>query len=231
MDLDVFFLSFDEALRERNWRLLKSRLPHARRIHRAGGILPAHQMCASLSQTPFFCVVNGDNEVLDFDLPHPLQKHVYCYRSLNPVNGLVYGFGGIKLFPKDAFQGCGGRWADLSTSLNIPYHVVSQTASVTRFNASPLEAFRGAFRECAKLASKAIPGSGEKETEARLAVWCTQGGDQPFGRYALSGAGLGRRFGRKHRNSQELRKINDFSFLKTYFQKTFPSLSSLDKKT
>ena len=121
---NIFFLSFDETNRELNWNLLKSRFPYARRLHGIKGVALAHQMCAQLSRTPFFFVVNGDNEIRrDFDFKLPagihLKNQVYCWRSLNPVNHLIYGFGDIKLFPKTAFQNLPSRVADIATSLRV----------------------------------------------------------------------------------------------------------------
>ena len=176
MKPDIFFLSFDETNRERNHFLLKQRFPERRRIHGIKGLRLAHKMCAHLSRTPFFFIVNGDNEIhknFNFELPEtPLKNQVYCWRCLNPAINLVYGFGGIKLFPKKAFQGTlSSGAADISTSLRTPYKIVNKTASITHFNASPLEAFRGAFRECVKLSSACIPYQKIVESRSRLSAW------------------------------------------------------------
>ena len=221
--VDIFFLSFDEANREKNWQLLKSQFPQSRRIHGVKGLALAHQMCAQMSKTPFFFIVNGDNEILtdrfQFDLPEqPLKKAVYVWRSLNPVNQLVYGFGGVKLFPCSAFSS--SRFIDLSSSLKAPYRIVPQLASLTRFNASPLDAWRGAFRECVKLSSQCITHQKSFETEQRLKIWCERGGKQPFGSYVLLGAKQGRDYGRKCREDRlALNRINDFFWLKDFFLK------------
>ena len=219
---DIFFLSFDETNRELNWSLLNRRFPRARRLHGVKGLVLAHQMCAQLSQTAFFFVVNGDNEICEsfhFKLPEiHLKNQVYCWRSLNPVNHLIYGFGGVKLFPKTAFQNllCGA--ADIATSLKVSYRVVREVASVTCFNASPLEAFRGAFRECVKLSSRCIYNQNDEESKQRLYIWCHKGEDQPFGSYVLGGARFGRSYGLKYKNNQgQLKKINDFQWISDYF--------------
>ena len=220
--MDIFFLSFNESNREKNWALLKSRFSQSRRIHGVKGVALAHLMCAQLSKTPYFFVVNGDNEILksfQFQPPFPLTPAVYTWRSLNPVNQLIYGFGGIKLFWKEmAFAFSQG--IDVSTSLNIPYKIVTERASITRFNASPLEAWRGAFRECVKLSSLCISRQKDKETRERLEVWCEKRGDAPFGSWSVLGARQGRAYGLKYRNcSKSLGKINDFQWLESYFLK------------
>ena len=220
--MDIFFLSFCETNRERNWQILKPHFPQSRRIHGIKGLALAHQMCAQISRSPFFFVVNGDNEVLtkqfQFELPEqPLRKAVYVWRSLNPVNQLAYGFGGIKLFPRSVFLSS-GSFVDLSTSLKVPYQIVPQLASLTRFNASPLEAWRGAFRECVKLSSQCIAHQKSSETERRLNIWCEKGEDQLFGSYVLLGARQGRSYGRKYKQDQgALDKINDFFWLEKFF--------------
>ena len=201
---------------------MKSRFPHSRRIHGVKGVALAHLMCAQLSKSPYFFVVNGDNEILKdfyFQPPFPLTPAVYTWRSLNPVNQLIYGFGGIKLFWKQtafAFS----RGIDVSTSLKIPYKIVPQAASVTRFNVSPLESWRGAFRECVKLSSRCIAGQQDRETKERLEIWCEKGKDALFGSYSILGARQGKAYGLKYRDClKSLNKINDFEWLEQYFLK------------
>ena len=209
---------------KKNWQLLKFQFPQSRRIHGVKGLALAHQMCAQMSKSPFFFVVNGDNEILtdkfQFDLPEqPLKEAVYIWRSLNPINQLIYGFGGVKLFPCSAFFSS-SSFVDLSSSLKVPYKIVPKLASLTRFNASPLDAWRGAFRECVKLSSQCIVNQKFLETEWRLKIWCERGENQPFGSYVLLGAKQGRNYGRKYRRDQlALNKINDFFWLKDFFLK------------
>ena len=220
--MDVFFLTYSESNREKNWLKLKSLFPKARRVHGVKGLGLAHQICAKLSNSPFFFVVNGDNEVCSsfkFEPPKKnLEPAVYCWRSLNPVNGLIYGFGGIKLFPKKAFLNS-SSFVDLSTSLKLNYKVVSDLASITRFNASALEAWRGAFRECAKLSSECINNQKAEETKERLKIWREKGADQDFGKYVLLGANQGKEYGQKHKGDlKPLNKINDFIWLNRFFK-------------
>ena len=219
--IDIFFLSYDETNREINWRRLKSKFPQSRRIHGVKGLALAHQMCARMSKSSFFFVVNGDNKIFNtfhFQLPEqPLDKAIYVWRSLNPVNQLMYGFGGVKLFPCSAFLSS-LSCVDMSTSLRATYKIISQPASVTCFNASPLEAWRGAFRECVKLSSQCIVHQKSFETEQRLSVWCEKGGNKPFGSYVLLGARQGRDYGKKFKDDLlALNKINDFFWLKNFF--------------
>ena len=220
--MDVFFLTYTENNREKNWLKLKSLFPKVRRVHGIKGLALAHQICAKLSNSSFFFVVNGDNEVCEsfkFKVPEKVrQPAVYCWRSLNPVNGLIYGFGGVKLFPKQAFS-AHSSFVDISTSLKINYKVVSDVASITRFNSSALSAWRGAFRECVKLSSECIGNQNSKETKERLKIWCEKGADKSFGKYVLLGASQGREYGQANKgNLKALNKINDFAWLEKFFK-------------
>ena len=217
-----------KQIAKKNWSLLKKYFPESRRLHGIRGISLAHGMCARLSRTPFFFVVNGDNEIhhktFSFKFPEfPLKNKVYCWRSQNSVNNLVYGFGGIKLFPKIVFQNlpCGAM--DISTSLKVSYKIVKELGSVTCFNVSPLEAFRGAFRECAKLSSHCIHNQKDEESRERLHIWRHKGKDKPFGSYVLLGALHGERYGLKYKNNREqLAKINNFDWIRAYFFRNTP---------
>ena len=220
--MDIFFLSYDERYREKHWQELKCRFPQSRRIHGIKGVALAHRLCAQLSKTDFFFVVNADNQILyeefSFQVSEKIKEAVYTWRCLNPVNDLVYGFGGVKLFPKSAFFSFPFS-VDISSALKAPYHIVPEIASVTCFNSSSFEAWRGAFRECVKLSSRCIPFQKDSETKKRLEVWCTKGVNKPFGPYVLLGAKQGREYGERHRkDSVALRKINDFDWLRKLFE-------------
>jgi hypothetical protein len=97
---------------------------------------------------------------------------------------------------------------------------MADISNLTAFNTDPFTTWRSAFRECAKLASKTIDRQLDNETEERLTVWCNVGEDAPYGRYALQGASAGAKFGRENKdNIDELKKINDFKWLETMFNK------------
>ena len=93
-----------------------------------------------------------------------------------------------------------------------------EVSCITAFNTDALSTWRGAFRECVKLASKTIPGQVDEETEQRLTTWCTVGADAEFGKYAIHGAIVGKHFGETHKDNKEiLYKINDFEWLKEQY--------------
>ena len=49
---------------------------------------------------------------------------------------------------------------------------MEQISNTSRFNSTPFNTWKSAFRECVKLSSKVIDRQDNKETEARLDVWC-----------------------------------------------------------
>jgi hypothetical protein len=222
----IFFLSYDEPNAEENWALLSHRFSDATRIHGIQGILQAHQACAESCSTSHFFVVDGDNQVLpnfhflvsehDF---HPEAIHVW--RCKNPVNDLVYGYGAIKLFPAAPLIGTRME-IDLSTGLGVPYKILPHVASETHFHASPFHAWRGAFRESAKLTWQLIEKGQHTETAARLETWCTIGADRPNGRWAILGANAGKSFAMDCSSARgNLKQLNDFDWLKTTFIEKF----------
>lgn len=163
--LDVFFISMGEEGSEANWQRLLTFAPAAKRVDNIKGIYEVHKVCASLSTTANFYVVDADAWVLDGFRFHwepdantlhwgiPESECVIVWKSINPVNGLEYGYGGIKLFPRQPFLE-NLKWdIDLSTTIGRATISMEQIGCETRFNTTPESAWLGAFRECAKLAS------------------------------------------------------------------------------
>ncbi len=231
---DIFFLSYDEKKADRNWCEVKSRFSRAKRVHGVKGIFNAHRECALQSETPYFFVVDGDSELLpkfSFDSSNLNLEDgaVYVWRALNPVNGLIYGYGGVKLFSKSLFRDAVpleermSTMADMSTTIaNGKYIVIHKLASVTHFNTSPFNAWRGAFRECAKLAAQTIKNQNQNDTNQRLYVWKHRWAyGAEFGDWCVKGAKAGAAFGFQYVNEKEkLSQINDFSWLNERFEKS-----------
>jgi hypothetical protein len=225
MLFDIFFISYNEPNADENYSALRNRFPYAQRLHGVPGIHQAHQQAAKLAFTENFWVVDGDSQVEDsfaFKAPKPTRTDaVYVYRARNPVNGLEYGYGGIKLLPTRATVNMDTTSADMTTSISKNFIVVDELASVTHFNTDPYTTWRSAFRECAKLSSRVIDNQVDAETEQRLTAWCRLIDDVPYGYYAYAGALAGKQYGIANRdNSKALKLINDFFWLKTQFNKT-----------
>ena len=124
-----------------------------------------------------FYVVDGDALVEDdfnFDYEVPLKdmNAVHVWRSKNPVNELVYGYGGVKLLPTKLTLDMDCTSTDMTTSISNRFRPMEQISNTSRFNSTPFNTWKSAFRECVKLSSKVIDRQDNKETEARLDVWC-----------------------------------------------------------
>lgn len=211
---DVFFISYGETYAEENWNKLKERVPHANRIDMVDGIFNAHKQAASASATSFMWIVDADAVILDsFKFTYEVSLDhfdaVHIWKSRNPLNGLEYGYGGIKLLPKHLFFNRDAS-VDVTTSLSHNTRIIDEVSNTTEFASSPFEAWKGAFRECAKLASKIIDRQDTSETDHRLTVWCTATTDKN----ALKGALAGRMYGQENAgNKPALALINDFTWL------------------
>jgi hypothetical protein len=215
---DIFFLSHGESIADLNWQEFTSKyenLPHARRVDGIDGILNAHKYCAALSRTSNFFVIDADNEVLDVDFSIKLsiydKNYVHIWKAKNPMNDLVYGWGGIKLFPKKLLLKLDYMPLDMTTS--FPLKIMSELGSITHFNTSAFDTWRSAFRECVKLSR-----NDDKESNKRLNVWCSVA-HGPYSDWCLAGACAGREHGVKYKNDPDmLMKINDWAWLEKKFE-------------
>lgn len=228
MALDIIFISYDEPNANENWYKLSSNFPIiTKRIHGISGILEAHKKASEISSTGLFYVVDGDAEILpNFDFSFrpkgDKQDYTHVWRSKNPVNGLDYGYGGIKILSKKFFKNSNENVIDITSSVSKGLIVHNEIASITRFNSSPFHAWRAGFRECVKLSSKIINKQIDEETENRLKIWTTLGSESMYGEYVIHGAILGKKYGEKNKNNfKMLIKINDFSWLLTMFNNHF----------
>jgi len=220
---DIVFISYKEPNADDNWEALKSRFPMAKRIHGVKGIHQAHIAAAKKCFTKMFWIVDGDAMIMDdfnfdYEVPSHQLDHVHVWRSKNPVNDLVYGYGGIKLFPRLMTVRMDTSKPDMSTSITTKFKPMPPLANITAFNTGPFETWKSAFRECTKLASKIIDRQKNEETENRLHIWQTVGKDRPYGEFALRGAQAGSAYGKASQGDIEaLKKINDFEWLMERF--------------
>ncbi len=101
---DIVFISYQEPTADEYYKYLTDRFPRAKRIHGVKGIHQAHIAAAKLCKTDMFWIVDGDalvdsNFKFDYQVAQWDRETVHVWRSINPINDLVYGYGGIKLFP------------------------------------------------------------------------------------------------------------------------------------
>jgi len=219
---DIVFISYNETNAEENWLKLKERFPRAKRVDGVKGIHQAHIAAAKKCFTKMFWVVDADAIILeDFNFNYKVDEYdletVHVWRSQNPVNDLVYGYGGVKLLPRKLTIDMDVSKPDMTTSISKYFKAVPEIANITAFNTSEFETWKSAFRECAKLASKTIDRQNEDETNERLQTWTRVRKDVPFGEYAIKGGIAGREFGLS--SSDNLQLINDFDWLHEQFQR------------
>ena len=220
---DIVFISYNEPTADENFKNLKSRFPKAKRVHGVKGIHQAHIAAAKLAETCMFWVVDGDAEIVeDFVFDHEVSTYekdiVHVWRSKNPINDLVYGYGGVKLLPTAMTLNMDTSKPDMTTSISSKFKAVKAISNITAFNTDPFNTWKSALRECCKLSSKIIDRQKNEETMHRLDVWCTLGYDRPFGELAIAGAKAGKEYGSANKDNLEaLKKINDFDWLQRKF--------------
>ena len=217
---DMFMITYNEPNANENYARLKDKYPNLKRIHGVKGIPNAHKAAAEICETDMMWIIDGDAEVLDsfrFDYEVPLSEKdaVHVWRSINPINDLEYGYGGVKLLPTELTRRLDVSRVDMTTSISSKFKKMERISNITAFNTDPFNTWKSAFRECAKLSSKVIDRQKEDETNARLETWTTVGHDRLFGEYALAGATAGMEFGLSR--GTDLRLINDFDWLKQQF--------------
>ncbi len=220
---DVVFISYNESNAEENYKKLINKCARAKRVHGVEGIHQAHIKAAELCTSDMIWIVDGDAIVEDnFNFDLVMSSYdidcVHVWRSRNPINGLEYGNGGIKLLPRKLTLEMDTNTSDMTTSISKKFKAMSSVSNVNAFNTDKFTTWRSAFRECCKLASRVIERQYEDETQQRLDIWCSVGADKPYGEYAIKGAMMGKQYGLDNKNNLEaLRKINDFKWLKDTF--------------
>jgi hypothetical protein len=221
---DIVFISYQEPNADENYAALKQRFPSVKRLHGIKGIHQAHILAAKRCFTKMFWVVDADAQIVnDFDFSYQASEWdldtVHVWRSQNPINDLVYGYGGVKLLPKTLTANMDISKPDMTTSITDKFKSMPEISNITAFNTDPFSTWRSAFRECVKLSSKIIDRQVDNETEQRLNAWCTLGQDRIFGEYAIRGAVAGREYGYANKgNLNALALINDFDWLENKFK-------------
>ena len=222
-DFDVFMISYHEAEADTNFQKLLEKFPDAKHVKNVEGIGNAHKECAKQSTTEMVYIVDADADIANdfyFDYMPPMSKRkntTYVWSARNPINGLEYGYGAVKLFPRVQLLEMGHELPDFTTGTAF-YQPVANVSNYTRFNKDPYRTWRSAFRECVKLASSINPNQKQEETNARLETWCTVDNGERFGRYCIKGALEGKAYGEANKDDIEaLNKINDYEWLREQF--------------
>jgi len=222
-EFDVFMISYHEAEADENFTKLRDRFKDAQHVKNVEGIGNAHKKVGELAKTEMVYVVDADADItghFSFDFIPPMSKRkntTYVWSSRNPINGLEYGYGGVKLFPREQLLTLGHELPDYTTGAAF-YQPIKDVSNITRFNKDPYRTWRSAIRECVKLASSVNPNQNQEETNHRLETWCTVDNGERFGRYCIKGALEGKAYGEENKgNVEALNKINDFEWLREQF--------------
>lgn len=214
--IPVYFLHTDEDNLEENWQRLQTKTTNAFKVASVGTIFESHKHIADMCQEDRFYVVDADCWIVDsfnFDKKIELKpKSVAVFRAKNPINGLVYGHGGIKLFSKDCFGVERLNRPDMTTTLADHYLKIDVLASQHRFNYSPYATWRTAFREAVKLSAGLNKNNNDQESKDRLTMWCEAGIEARHGYFAIQGAREGCRY------DGDAMNVNDFAWLEQKFK-------------
>ena len=237
-DFDIVYISYDEPNADENYADLLEKCPWAKRSHGVWGSDAAHKAAAALSETERFITVDADNIVNDdffnveLDMDRIADNHVISFAAKNIVNGLVYGNGGIKMWPVDVVNRMrtheaapeSDKRAQVDFCWNIHYVQMNNWYSWVHNNGSPLQAWRAGFREGVKMGLEngdVVPPEKLKyifrENYRRLMVWMTVGEDTPNGLWAIYGARLGAYMTNITRHEWDWRNVRDFDWLSNYF--------------
>ena len=219
---DAVFISYNEPDADERYKRLLERYPNTKRVHGVKGIHQAHIEAAKKCYTKMFWVIDGDADLLpEFNLDHKVSEYdldcVHVWRSRNPINNLIYGYGGVKLLPRRLTMNVDVSSTDMTTSISDRFKAMPFVSNVTSFNTDEFSTWKSAFRECAKLSSKIINNQNEEETNERLKTWTTVGHDRQYGEYCLAGATAGMEFGLSR--GSDLRLINDWDWLHEQYGK------------
>ena len=224
---DIVFIAYNEEYADENYeKLIRHAGVQHNDIHRIDGVKGIHQAhiaAAEAATTNMFWVVDAD-AIIDpqFRFNSMLSEKendiVHVWRSRNPVNRLEYGNGGVKLLPRELTLNLDVNSTDMTTSISSKFKVMPTVSNITKFNTSPFNTWRSAFRECVKLSSGVIHGDELAESQIRLNMWLYQGGDKEFGEYSKGGASAGQWYGTTYKDDPEaLSKINDYDWLEIQF--------------
>jgi len=229
--IDVFYLTYGDDFSQANLNRIRDKLAPGQQayvVKDVPGIYNAHRECALSSNTDHFYVIDGDAYLVDeFDLSYvpsdtidvypgvPQSRCVHVWRAYNPVIDMTYGYGGVKLLHKELFQEENPEGiVDMSTTIakhDMPYWAVPDLSCISKFNTTPFNTWKAAFREVAKLVS----GNLSHGVDDKIKRWMNPTPSAMHSSFALLGATKGKYFGEQ---GKDLSLLNDFEWLKQEFE-------------
>lgn len=251
-ELDIIYLSYDEPNCEQNWQDLLRKCPRAQRVHGVKGSDAAHKACANLAKTDRFVTVDGDNIILEkflhsewtFDDDWDIEDSILSFPAENVVNGLQYGNGGIKAWPKHVVMNM--RTHEAADDLNsesgvdfcwtLDYILMPGIWSSVHMNSTPAQAWRAGFREGVKLSfidGVKFDGSPvvwkskiARSNFDRLCMWLQTGLDVENGFYSILGARMG--LHKTMLTDWDCTKVQDFDHLDYIYQTEVENRNDLE---
>lgn len=248
-EFDVVYISYDEPKCEENWADLLQKAPWALRVHGVKGFDAAHKEAARLATTDRVITIDGDNIVdLKFfdaviDIPEHFEKCALSWNARNEINGLVYGNGGVKLWPREWILNMRTHEAAESDEYKVDfcwdntYLQLNSVYSTTYPNGSPFQSFRAGFREGCKMTLDAgakvdpvkMKNMVHDSNFKRLMIWACVGADVENGLEAVYGSRLGI-YMTNIAKDFDISQISDYDWFNKYGQEQlakFPTREAL----
>ena len=246
IDYDIIYLSYDEPNAEKNYADLLTKVPWAKRVHGVEGSDAAHKACANLSETSRFITVDGDNTVhpkfleqeIDFDEHTDLENCVISWCGKNVINGLLYGNGGLKCWPKEFVLNMkthenadpDNPHAQVDFCWDLKYIQQNSCYSDVWNNYTPQQAWRAGFREGVKMAldrgvksTKQEFLNGHWKNLHRLWIWLMVGADVENGNWAIYGAREG--LYKTMCTDWDYVNVRDFEYLNDIWKKNYSGIT------
>jgi hypothetical protein len=246
LDYDIIYLSYDEPNAEQNYADLCTKVPWAKRVHGVKGSDSAHKACAELSETDRFITIDGDNRIrpnfldqeINFEEHTDLQSCVISWAGKNIVNGLMYGNGGIKCWPKDfvlkmrTHENADPKNAHAQVDFcwDVQYIQQNSCFSDVYNNATAQQAWRAGFREGVKMAlDRGVKVTVEEfhknhwKNLHRLYIWLMVGADVEYGKWAIYGAREG--LYKTMCTDWDYINVRDFEYLNSMWEEVEPKVS------
>lgn len=241
IDYDIIYLSYDEPNAEKNYADLCKKVPWAKRVHGVKGSDEAHKACARLSETDRFITVDGDNcireeflnQEIDFNEHEDLSNAVISWCGRNEINGLMYGNGGLKCWPKDYVLKMrthenadpNNAHAQVDFCWDAKYIQMNSTYSDVYNNETAAQAWRAGFREGVKLSTDRGVRIAKEEFKNNhwrclhwLYIWSMVGADVKNGLWAIYGTREG--MYKTMCTDWDYVQVRDFEYLNDYWNNT-----------
>jgi hypothetical protein len=233
-------MSLDEPNADANYADLLQKAPWAKRIHGVYGSDACHKAAARVAETDRFITVDADNIVhedffnMEIDLSKVSKHDVISWAGKNVINGLVYGNGGIKMWPKHVVEqmrtheAAEDPKAQVDFCWDIYYYQMNNIYCDVHNNGSAYQAYRAGFREGVKLLldggvtvdPRRLKERVHDRNYKRLLVWSSVGADVQNGLWAMFGTRLGAYMTNLAADSFDYKNVRDFRWHDAFWKES-----------